>query len=114
MGLDAEVADIMGDEGNSDGEEEEKMIDTTGGAKKAKITSALDKKSKATSKKDKPFAEDISVNPVLEKEFDEVLKSEDRNTLPPPSSEDSDCAPMPSIVDKKPPKTAEEKRIEKI
>ena len=49
----------------------------------------------------------------MAKKFEAAAK-EQREEPPNESEEDSDVAPMPSIVDNKPTKTAEEKRMEEI
>ena len=129
MGLHEDVADILDGEDSEEEEKKEKQIDTTKGKKGngfygggvgpkkgVKITSmgekqAAEKKGKAAS--NKAYIEDAE-NKELAEKFAAATAKEPTEQPPNESEEDSDVAPMPSIVDKKRPLTAEEERLEKI
>lgn len=106
MGLHDDVADILE-------EEEEKKIDCSPKSKNAEIVNSLmrDSKQKVDGQPKKTFTED-EVQKEMSRKF--IAASQMDNEIPKPNdSEDSDVAPLPSIVDHTP-KNKEEERVEKI
>ena len=106
MGLHDDVADILE-------EEEEKKIDCSPKSKNIEIVNSLmrDSKQKVDGQPKKTFTED-EVQKEMSRKF--IAASQMDSEIPKPNdSEDSDVAPLPSIVDHAP-KTKEEERVEKI
>ena len=113
MGLHDDVADILDDKSE---EEEEKKIDCSGRSKNVEIINSLmrDKnqgKKKVSQPPGKEYAED-EIQKEMSRKFIAASQLDDMNQKP-NESEDSDVAPMPSIVDHTP-KTEEEERVETI
>ena len=106
MGLHDDVADILE-------EEEEKKIDCSPKSKNIEIVNSLmrDSKQKVDGQPKKTFTED-EVQKEMSRKF--IAASQMDSEIPKPNdSDDSDVAPLPSIVDHAP-KTKEEERVEKI